>query len=69
MKLKDYLKAVPIRVLHFAAKVPVSRTHLYDVMEGRSKPSDYLKRKIEIATEGHVGIDDWPEKKSSPREE
>ncbi len=62
MKLKDYLKEVPVRVGDFAAKVPVSRSHLNDIMRGRIKPSDYLKRKIEIATDGKVGIVDWPNK-------
>lgn len=63
MKLKDYLKEVPIRVGDFATKVPMSRSHLNDVMKGRVKPSDFLKRKIEIATKGKVGMDDWPDKK------
>lgn len=61
MKLKDYLKEVPIRVGDFAASIPVSRSHLNDIMTGRMKASDYLKRKIEIATGGKVSPSDWPE--------
>ena len=62
MKLKDYLLHTPMRIVHCAKKLGISKTHLHSILKG-GKPSDYLKRKIEIMTDGQVSFKDWPEKK------
>ncbi len=59
MKLEDYLKEVPLRLVDFARSIPVSRGHLYHIMNGTANPSAYLKRRIEVVTDGKVKMEEW----------
>lgn len=59
MKLKDYLESVPLSVIDFSKQINVSRQHVYDIMSKRARPGRFLKRRIEIETDGRVSLIDW----------
>ncbi len=66
MDLKSYLEEYGISPAVFARKSNISRTYVHKLKKGEGIPSKYAKKRIEIASEGHVGMDDWRKKGDNP---
>lgn len=54
MELIEYLKENDISIQCFADKVDYTREHMSKVVNGKSKPSEKLKRQISRLTKGLV---------------
>jgi hypothetical protein len=54
MELIEYLKEKNISIQCFANKVDYTREHMSKVVNGKSKPSEKLKRQISRLTKGLV---------------
>lgn len=53
-KLKEYLFYKQKSVTDFAQEVTVSRSHMNKIVLGKIKPSRFLAKEIERATDGEV---------------
>lgn len=69
MDLKSYLEKQGISPPKFAKKVELSRSYIHRLITEKRIPTKYTKKRIEIASDGEIGMDDWPDKKSSPGKE
>lgn len=59
MKLLDYIVINNLKVIEFARSIGISRVSIHGFLRGSRKPSLRTKKKIEIATNGIVSMDDW----------
>jgi transcriptional regulator with XRE-family HTH domain len=57
MKLIEYLKENNMTILSFANKIDYTREHISKVANGKSIPSEKMKRQIHKATKGVVTFD------------
>ncbi len=69
MDLKSYLEEYGISPPKFAIKVELSRSYIHRLITEERTPTKYTKKRIEIASDGEIGMDDWPHKKTSPGSE
>ena len=66
-KLDQYIKEQGETAGALAKRLGISAQHVSFLRRGMRIPSLPLARKIEAATKGYVGLDDWPE--TAAREE
>lgn len=62
MDLKSYLEEYGISPPKFAKKVELSRSYIHRLITEPRSPTKYTKKRIEMASEGRIGMDDWPKK-------
>jgi len=58
MKLSEYLKNHSLTHKKFGKRVGVSQSHITNILSGKKNPSIRLTKRIEVDTNGNVGLDD-----------
>lgn len=64
MKLGEWLQLRKIKAAHFARVVGAHESAIARLISGDRSPSFVMCRAIAKATEGEVGLWDWPEPKA-----
>ncbi len=62
MDLKSYLENHGISPATFGRNVQLSRSYIHRLIWEKRTPSKYAKKRMEIASDGLIGMNDWPKK-------